>query len=388
MAALCRRGKQKLRNIESSSHSSLKLDASRGVLEIRGSKASVAEVQLQIKNLSGPCIAVTAAVWAELMRTRTHVDSSQSSVAIIQEKSGCRMHIDRHSRQVRLFGPEEATDVAQQLLRKLDSMCSAVTIVMNPAVLVEHRLHGVAQEFGVTLLVQDRWIVVLGLAGAIVEAAEELRNAEEGNLFVSRTSILKAMSDLREFTTSSHDLVTSVSCSSTTEGNLAQTIEASLRRPEGCVRKELPPGPCPRCGAVDVCGHSGQRSPQKTNRACPAPCARCNVARFCAYCGSATSTLDEMTAAIEHVHLASALPNPTQSKVVALPHRGQKYSQDHHRLHTEQKMQAPSHYFGNDVFGYPVQPHSGTPQCIQINGTMYVPVPILVPANMLQHNPS
>eukprot|EP00913_Durusdinium_trenchii_P030834 g28878.t1 len=50
------------------------------------------------------------------MRTRMSEDASSSVVQRIQQLSNCRVHIERTSKEVRLFGPKAAVAAASQLL--------------------------------------------------------------------------------------------------------------------------------------------------------------------------------------------------------------------------------------------------------------------------------
>jgi len=241
---LSRRGRRKLRDIQSSSQTVLKLDRLHGVLAVRGSQASIAEVRRQLGHLSSDTLQVTAAVWAELMRTRKNSDSSLAAVARIQEQSGCRMHVERDSQKVQLFGPKEETAVGQYLLRELETICIEDTVESKYCPRLDsEELHAFAQEFGVTLEIQDTQISVLGIEGAVMEAVRELRgySARQRDLGerrlssnVARTAIEGAMSKL--------EAIGSSACAAATahSENSANASEVEL---QGMVLAELP-RPC------------------------------------------------------------------------------------------------------------------------------------------------
>merc|ERR1719482_1732873 len=117
--------------MQASTNASLKLDRARGVLQVKGDLESIDEVRNQLQRLTGPFVEVTAAVWAELMRTRTVLTTADSAVARIQNASGCRIHIERNAQQIRLFGPQDSIAIAQLLLEKLDRMCTQESIGMS-----------------------------------------------------------------------------------------------------------------------------------------------------------------------------------------------------------------------------------------------------------------
>merc|ERR1719182_559977 len=117
--------------MQASTNASLKLDRARGVLQVKGDLESIDEVRNQLQRLTGPFVGVTAAVWAELMRTRTNLNTWEAAVAQIQQESGCRIHIERS---------------AQQLLDKLDRMCIQESVTMaSPSQVDEEKLQPFAE---------------------------------------------------------------------------------------------------------------------------------------------------------------------------------------------------------------------------------------------------
>lgn len=122
---LCRRGRRRLRLIQTDCGVGARLDRARSVLHVSGSEAAVQDVRRQLSSLRGPRKAVSPAVWAELMRTRTLADSSEDGlVAWLQQESGCRIHIERTRQEVRIFGPNEDVAVAEQMLEELERSCT------------------------------------------------------------------------------------------------------------------------------------------------------------------------------------------------------------------------------------------------------------------------
>lgn len=204
LGVICRRGRRRLRDIQASSSATLKLDRCRGALQVRGTEDAVADVQRQLQMLTGPSVQVTAAVWAELMRTRTNTNPAEAGVARIQQQSGCRIHIERSALEIRLFGPQDSIRIAQHLIQELHSMCVESRAKMDQSACSDvDRLQLFAQEFGVTLQVEEGGqICVLGILGAVDEAVNGLQSYSsmqfmEGSVSnVARTAILTAIANL------------------------------------------------------------------------------------------------------------------------------------------------------------------------------------------------
>jgi len=342
LAAICRRGRLHLRNIQSSSQATLKLDRFRGVLEVTGSKGAIADVHTQLECLTGPFLSVSASVWAELMRTRTNPDVSLAAVARLQEQSGCRIHIERSLPQIRLFGPKDKTGIAQRLLNLLESMCVEEAVEMKcPQYLDLQMLQTFAEEFGVTLQVEEKQIVVLGIDGAVKEASRELRNYESDSLHfeqglevvkssdVARLAIEASMSKLRNPRCPSSASTSADSLPAFVEDNCDQPTESQL---QGAVISALPKIParqqcgkaqdtikqgylaesttsCRTCGVsvANFCVHCGQPSVKVLQPSCGG-CPDCCAAKFCVSCGKATATMNTGNIATMSMGATAAMP--------------------------------------------------------------------------------
>mmetsp|Transcript_4112 Transcript_4112/g.11661 ORF Transcript_4112/g.11661 Transcript_4112/m.11661 type:complete len:427 (+) Transcript_4112:74-1354(+) len=174
---LYRRSRRRLRDIQASCQALLKLDRARSSLRVSGSEEAVRSVRRHLENLSGPCKPLAPAVWAELMRTRTLRHSSRATIAHIQERSGCRIHIERGKQEARLFGPKEGIAVADRLLDEFAETCveEAVSAGGPAGALSVDTLQALAHAFGVTLRVEHQDVVVLGVKASVTEACRELR---------------------------------------------------------------------------------------------------------------------------------------------------------------------------------------------------------------------
>jgi len=318
LGALYRRGRRRLRDIQTSSQATLKLDRLRGVLRATGTKESIVDVQRQLESVSGSHLAVTAAVWAELMRTRADPDMDQAAVARIQHESGCRIHIERNAQQVQLFGPKDTSFLAQHLLAKFERMCVEEVVDMTCPMdhLFLQKLQGFAQDFGVTLQVSETSIIILGVKGAVAEAAKELQGSEFDSQYLdssmdyakpseaARMAINMALSNL---TVDADKRIASTSLATPPVLPNAGSMHGSEISMQGAVTLKTStsnlkiPFPhqsseadlqqvydCPTCGGGGNfcvnCGHPTGKMMQGSIAGCPT----CGCVNFCGFCGQRT----------------------------------------------------------------------------------------------------
>lgn len=255
--------------------------------------------------LTGPTIQVTAAVWAELMRTRTNTNPTEAGVARIQQQSGCRIHIERRDQEIRLFGPEDSVAAAQYLVEELHCMCVEQGVKMDcPSYLDIDMLQTFAQEFGVTLQIEEQQITVLGIEGAVMQAAQELQNydsnrqcfsvvADSKPSAIARSAIMAAMADLKV----DRDITSASDSGAENSGIMDFTMQGAVMscKPSSqnqhqqsfnnrdMQQNSQSSGPCPTCGcSAKFCVHCGN----PTQKAEPgAGCPTCGVSKFCVYCG-------------------------------------------------------------------------------------------------------
>jgi len=181
--SLHRRGRRRLKDIQTNFQVNARIDKLRGILVITGPEASVEAAKHMISGLGGPRIPVKPAVWAELLRTRTLQSGEQAMVAMIQQESGCRIHIERSRHEVRLFGHSEAVEIAEELLEELDKNCMEIAVPMDTSGVTPAVLQAFAESCHVTLRLDDEQLVLLGIEDTVKKAAEELpRFLKDGEL--------------------------------------------------------------------------------------------------------------------------------------------------------------------------------------------------------------
>lgn len=350
LGAMCRRGRRRLRDLNASSEADLRLDRVRGVLQVTGSPHAIEDIRRQLESVVGPCMAVTCAVWSELMRERSNPDTTKSVVAKIQEVSGCRVHIERTSKEIRLFGPNDAVPVAQQLLDQLDGLCIEETVDMNcPKYLDVEMLHAFAHEFGVALQVEEKQVIVLGISGAVKAAAQELRDYDSDQrqcglgLHAGKPSeiacaaVFDAISNLGADVTMlalkpkvamlKPKQTSKLSCNSTTADSLPPMANESSssdtqmkagraqRHTKEDANKQCPFSPCAMCGDCGAfCVQCGMAATKKLDPALGA-CMSCGAANFCTYCGEPTqkTKLKNKAASQQSFPQTSAMPCGNQS---------------------------------------------------------------------------
>lgn len=270
----------------------MKLDRVRSTLRICGSEASIQAVRKQLASLCGPRKPVSAAVWAELMRTRTMQDPQQAVVARLEQETGCRVHIERSSREVRLFGPSAGAALAARRLDELDRECAEEVVPVGVCAFTAESLQALAHACGVTLRVEEAQVVVLGLRDAVVLAAEELRTVADGaQAGQAAAKVLGALGHSvpdkmvrevpRETHSPAHGVVTTKMprapspVGSVADAPAGRVHNHAHRKPQapkpwhnqrsgggGCLKGcghgfGAPAGACPTCGAGNFCSHCG-----------------------------------------------------------------------------------------------------------------------------------
>jgi len=177
LATFCRRGRRRLRDLQASCNVTLRLDRVRSLLRVTGAAENIDMVRKQLATMNGPRRAVPAAVWAELMRTRTMSGSEEALIEMMQEKCGCRVHIERSRHEVRIFGDEEGVRKADEILSELATQCAQACVPINDsAQLAGASLQALAHQCGVSLRIEQCRVIVFGRKTSLMKAVEELRS--------------------------------------------------------------------------------------------------------------------------------------------------------------------------------------------------------------------
>lgn len=263
------RGRRRLRDLKQQTETVLKLDKNKSCLQVRGTEKSIADLRQHLETLIGHRRPISAPVWAELMRTRTQT-TSDAAIQYIQEQSGCRVHIERQTHEVRLYGPDENLKVADRLLKELgrDTDLRVVEGMVSPQL-----LERVALSKGVTMRVRDTFIEVLGRTSATEEACAELEKLLERAEAEPAAAVEEAEISDPSAAAASHPESPKVSKDMGHAGNAGnagnvgnvgnmgnmQTVQVMQGH-----RSERVENRCPTCGCGRFCGSCGAQIWQNT----------------------------------------------------------------------------------------------------------------------------
>lgn len=307
LSILCRRGRRRLRLLQLETGANIWIDRAAGLLHVGGSEAVLADVQRQLASLRGPRKAISPAVWAELMRTRTlSKDPGEGQVSRLQQESGCRIHIERDKHEVRIFGPEHDVAVCERMLEELGAECvekhvplpeEALSFLETPA------MHAVAHACSVTLRVDKGQLAVLGMRPFVHKAVMELHRCIESWLQAAAASALDDDDD--DYDEGYPDVASALLSTPWDTPWLQEPVPMKAPLPASLAT----PRPRPPAAPQAVVG-SGQdayvRAQQKGSRVqkewrperAPAArpggclestaCPTCGAGRFCIYCGEPT----------------------------------------------------------------------------------------------------
>eukprot|EP00441_Pelagodinium_beii_P040398 CAMPEP_0197638248 /NCGR_PEP_ID=MMETSP1338-20131121/13230_1 /TAXON_ID=43686 ORGANISM="Pelagodinium beii, Strain RCC1491" /NCGR_SAMPLE_ID=MMETSP1338 /ASSEMBLY_ACC=CAM_ASM_000754 /LENGTH=319 /DNA_ID=CAMNT_0043210795 /DNA_START=108 /DNA_END=1067 /DNA_ORIENTATION=+ len=238
----------------------MKLERPRDVLVISGSQAGIAAARKQIEGLAGPRRAVSAEVWAELMRTRAMPStSSKVSVERVHELSGCRLHIERQTKEVRIFGPREAVAIASRLLDEMAELCSKEELQSVDKDLLEPEvIEVISNACGVTVSMQDSAVTVLGLRNAVAKAAQELRaSVEDPQKYQQSKRYHKLKSQLEQPSQVEAEANTSSASPSSQMPQKSALKQESMGNGNDVSKKLTDQGVCPTCNAHPFCQQCG-----------------------------------------------------------------------------------------------------------------------------------
>mmetsp|Transcript_55682 Transcript_55682/g.132767 ORF Transcript_55682/g.132767 Transcript_55682/m.132767 type:complete len:425 (-) Transcript_55682:111-1385(-) len=174
--SLCRRGRRRFHEIQQCHPAAkVRFDRRKKILKVVGTQEMVDSVRRQLESLGGSHKLVPDAVWYELLRTRSEEDASKSLLLQVQEKTGCRIHIERGQHEVRIFGPDEEAEVAERMIDELSEICLDRQVLVQDGVSVHpSALQCIAETCEVTITLQKGSIMVYGIQPNLDNAVEEV----------------------------------------------------------------------------------------------------------------------------------------------------------------------------------------------------------------------
>eukprot|EP00403_Amphidinium_massartii_P019279 CAMPEP_0178411706 /NCGR_PEP_ID=MMETSP0689_2-20121128/21631_1 /TAXON_ID=160604 /ORGANISM="Amphidinium massartii, Strain CS-259" /LENGTH=418 /DNA_ID=CAMNT_0020032917 /DNA_START=79 /DNA_END=1335 /DNA_ORIENTATION=+ len=184
--SLCRRGRRRFRELQvNNPNAKIRFDRRKKVLRVVAAPASIESVRRQLESLGGARMTVPAALWCELMRTRTQEDGSKSLLLQLQQQTGCRIHIERGHHEVRIFGPDEESEAAEAVIEGMaDLFAEAQVPLTSGASISPSALQCIAETCEVTLTLQKGSVMVYGYKQQVNNAVEELETELADNDFV------------------------------------------------------------------------------------------------------------------------------------------------------------------------------------------------------------
>lgn len=142
-------------------------------MEISGTAEGVQVAQRLVEERLGPVKELSAAVWHELHRTRKGL----GGLNLIHKLTGCRLHLQRDTSQVRLFGTAQCVARASALLDHLEEMCTEERVKGPAKQLDQNVLDKIARQTCVTLWIEGSELYLMGFKTAIQDALDEIGKA-------------------------------------------------------------------------------------------------------------------------------------------------------------------------------------------------------------------
>jgi len=173
-----RRGKQRLRSVEQQSGAQLMLDEQWQVLYLAGPCPAIYKAQELLEIMEGFTVKISSAMWTELMRCRREdedtIRSSPLTLSKVQEIVGYRVHVERDSLALRIFGPKLMEASATILIHRLEELC-VKDVLQLPEDCDWNEIKELQKSGNVTLRVDDGFVELEGIQSAVLEVKEELR---------------------------------------------------------------------------------------------------------------------------------------------------------------------------------------------------------------------
>ena len=207
-----RRGRRKLREMEEDvPDCHLKFEKAGRCLTVSGNLETIEKVRHKVECMTGPRKKLSVPSWAELMRTRM-MEGPTSIVGEIQRVTGCRLHIERGSTEVRLFGPHKSVQRADLALERLEGYCSETVVKIHHPDADPDWLVGISKDFHASFRVlENRMVWMMGFKTAVDLAVPTVNRYSEHNITpVPEPGIEESLAELVLIITSNLDLADDV----------------------------------------------------------------------------------------------------------------------------------------------------------------------------------
>jgi hypothetical protein len=166
--------KQRLTVIQNSCRVNAQFDKLRGIVRLSCSRAAVDAARDLIDDMGGQRRQVKKPTWAELLRTQTVKKGTEATIAKLQRESGCRIHVERLSQEVRLVGKFEDIVVAEKLLEDLENSCIEEEVELEGKSMTWFAMKALEVSCGVTLQLEEDRLIFLGMQDSVAKAIKDL----------------------------------------------------------------------------------------------------------------------------------------------------------------------------------------------------------------------
>lgn len=171
-----RRGKQRLRSVEQQSGAQLMLDEQWQMLHLAGACPSIYKAQELLEIMEGFTVDISSAMWTELMRCRREDEDDRGSpltLSKVQEIVGYRVHVERDSLALRIFGPKNMESSAAILLKRLEELC-VKEVLKLPEDCDWNEIKILQKSGNLTLRVEGDFVELEDIQSAVLEMKQEL----------------------------------------------------------------------------------------------------------------------------------------------------------------------------------------------------------------------
>jgi len=170
-----RRGKQRLRALQTQSGAHAELDLQWRALHLCGTRHAILNALALLELMEGFTVKLPSALWTELLRCRNlGVDEAPMSLARIQEILGRRVHVERETFALRVFAPLAERAATAEVVQALASMCTKQTIEL-PVDCDWNIIKELQTSEKVTMKVEGNRVELIGLVAAVEQATKDLK---------------------------------------------------------------------------------------------------------------------------------------------------------------------------------------------------------------------
>eukprot|EP00438_Fugacium_kawagutii_P026035 Skav215407 [mRNA] locus=scaffold356:19405:28406:+ [translate_table: standard] len=151
------------------------LDEHWQVLHLAGGCPAIYKAQELLEIMEGFTVDISSAMWMELMRCRREDEDIKSPLTLskVQDIVGYRVHVERDSLALRIFGPKSMESSAAILIKRLEELC-VKEVLKLPDDCDWNEIKKLQQYGNLTLRVEGGFVELEGIQSAVLAVKEEL----------------------------------------------------------------------------------------------------------------------------------------------------------------------------------------------------------------------